>query len=114
MRFRYIYLACYIGVSKNAWLVFSFRTMLMSVADSREYDGPGWELINDARLNRGLLEFRGKYYHFQDLPPLHDKLETLFAMLHPKNLCSLLSENVEDAAKHWMYVLLIVIKQVPF
>ena len=73
---------------------------LMSMI-SPEQEGPAWDLLQDAIVNRGLIVLDGKEYKIE-LPTFLHKLETLFAMIHPANLCALLTENVDEGAAKWM------------
>lgn len=59
------------------------------------------DLLNDAKLNRGKIQVDGKQLYFHE-SPIEGDLEKFFAMIHPKNICTLLTENVQEAATNWV------------
>lgn len=71
-----------------------------------------WDLLQDAKVNRGRVEVEGKELVI-DQPPIKRSLAPLFRMIHPQNLCTLLTENVQEVAAHWMQANPILIPLVP-
>ena len=79
---------------------------------SPEHEGVAWDILQDAKVNRGLVEVDGEEFVI-DQPPIKRSLAPLFRMIHAKNLCALLTENVQEVAAHWMQALSILIPFVP-
>lgn len=68
---------------------------------SPEFEDPAFDLIQDATINRGCVQIKGREFIIEQ-PPLRRNLKALFRMIHPKNLYTLLTENVHENVTSWM------------
>ncbi|KAL8797805.1 MAG: hypothetical protein Q9195_000157 [Heterodermia aff. obscurata] len=66
-----------------------------------EHEGVTWDLFQDAERFRGLLVIEGKRVKVAQ-PKIKHSLRPFFRMIHPLNLCTLLTENAQGAAAHWI------------